>query len=366
VFRAFNVIERGDRGHRLVLLAQGVLFLGLVLGLTGCQNEAPPDANWWTDADVQAAKSELDAVRDVISTRGFIEGAVEGLGDSATIIASDLASANGDSMVKVRRLLGFGLLPADLGRRDSLLFGVTVDSLTTDSIPGDSFCYVMAIDSSLNGLNVTQFDAYWVVHYKPDTLIDTTASPPETTINYSMKNIDTVALSTPTELQKEAPTYAKRYVYLRKQGATYDFRRMSGFSMYLPTTSDAPSISYVALSYQGVTDTFRLNAQANHRGVYNLRDRDSLYRVRKGESLQVFVKTGTPSKAGDLYYYLARAGGSRFYMARGDAMTAPRAIAFSEAGLKHLFVEVIPQSNLLYPGSKFTAAIWSLPVEVTE
>ena len=365
--RAFSVVQRAFRSARSdpgsIFRVLGALAL---LFVVGCQNEAPPDMNWWTDKDVTAAKTELDAVRDLISTRYFIESSVQDLTDTTSIITRDLSSPNGDSMIKVRHLLGFGLTAVDLARRDSLLFGVTVDSLTTDSIPGDSFCYVTAIDSSLTGFCAMRFDQYWIVRYKPDTTIDTTVAPPETTINYSMLRVDTLTLGAPTELQKEAPSYAKRYVYLRKHGASYEFRRMSGFSLYLPTTSDAPTISYVALAYQGVTDTFLLNAQANHRGIYNLRDRDSLYRVRRGESLQVFVKTGTPSKAGDLYYYVVRIDANRYYLGRGDAMTAPRAIAFPDVGTKHLVVEVIPQSNLLYPASKFTAAIWSLPVQVTE
>jgi hypothetical protein len=344
---------------RLLLLAGALLGLAV---LSGCTDKAPPAWPWWTSADSTAAKAELAEWRDSTNTRLFVEGASEPLLDSAGIIARDSTSPTGDSLIKIRRLTGFGLAPGSLIRWDSLLFGVTVDSLMPE-VTGDTFCHVTTKDSSATDFCILSLDEYWVVKYRPDTTVDTTAAPPETTITW---RANTGALiSGPTEFQKNVPSMAKRYLHLRKTGPDYELRRLSGYGLYLPTTSDAPVVRYLILNYQGSTDTFRLGAQMDHvHGIYNLRDKDSLYEVRTGESLSVQVVTDAPSLAGDQYYFLARVDGRRSYLARGTGMTGFRRVAFTTTGVRHLTVEVIPQSNLLYPDESFTATIWSLPVRV--
>jgi hypothetical protein len=331
--------------------------LGLLLML-GCHDNTPPPWPWWTKQDQDSVAKELTAWRDSISTRFFIENGIQGLADSTTIISRDSVSATRDTLaIKVRRLLGFGLKADDATRHDSLMFGVTVDSLTTDTICGDTFCHVIAIDSSATGFCMTSYNEYWLLRYKPDTSV----VGPETTITYKLISQQLVAAD--TQAQKPAPWKATRYLYLRKDGADYSLTRMSGFSLYAPNTTNAPALRYIALTYQGMTDTFLLSARANRKGIYNLRHKDSLYTVQTGEPLTVLVKTDKPKLKGDMFYFIARIDTLRTILGK-DTLGATRNVSFSSPGIKHLVIEVIPQSNIFYPASDFTATIWSLPILV--
>lgn len=342
-------------------------LLGVLL--VACHDKTPPPWPWWTEKDRSSAAAELDRWRDTISTRQFIEGGVEPLVDSLPVILSrDSSSATGDSLIRIRRLLGFGLALADAARRDSMLFGVTVDSLPSDTFPTDTFCYVIAWDSAMNRFSTTQFDEYWVIKYHAIANVDTTVTPPETTWTYKLDSLappPRLVTGETKEEQKDVPMKVRRYVYLRKIAGAYQFRRMSGYAVYIPTTSDAPSISFISLRYQGKVDTFRLNAQLSQKGIYNLRDRDSLYSVKAGESVQVRVQTSKPGLRNDQYYYILRIGGTRTAVVR-DSLPATLTAVFPQPGIRHLVVEVIPQSNLFYPASDFRATVWSLPVLVKE
>ncbi|MEO0108603.1 MAG: hypothetical protein ABIK62_05465 [candidate division WOR-3 bacterium] len=348
-------------GPRL-LLAVSVLALLFVFG---CHDTTPPPWPWWTKADSTAVLSELAAGRDSTETRLFIEGRVQPLIDSSAITARDSTSPTGDSLIKITRLAGFGIHTGSLVHSDSLLFGVTVDSLSPE-VTGDTFCQVIVRDSSANDFCVLSYDEYWVIKYRQVITIDTTVTPPETTVTYRLDSLapPPYAVRGAAQSQKEVSSMAKRYVYLRKSGSSYALRRMSGYGLYLPTSTSAPVVRYMVLSRLGILDTFKLSAQADHRhGIYNLRDRDSLYTVKAGESLGVFIRTDAP-KSGDKFYYLARIDTTRVLFNRGDSMLGMRRVVFREPGIKHLVVEVVPQSNLLYPNSEFSAAIWSLPIRV--
>ena len=91
---------------------------------------------------------------------------------------------------------------------------------------------------------------------------------------------------------------------MRKENTqpVYHLRRLSGSSLYLPSTTDAPNIRLISLTYQGFTDTFRLGATSNNHGINNLYDRDSAYRVRKGEPFNLRVQAAeVPKLKGDSY-----------------------------------------------------------------
>ena len=49
-----------------------------------------------------------------------------------------------------------------------------------------------------------------------------------------------------------------------------------------------------------------------------------------------------------------------------DTIAVSRALTFANAGLQHLLVEAVPQSNLFYPGNDFAITVWSLPIRVEE
>ncbi len=349
--------------------ALALALLGVLLVL-GCQSKAPPPWPWWTDQDRTEVNNELTAWRDSISTRMFLEGAVDSLLDSTTVISRDSVSTTGDSLVKIVRLLGFGTRADGAARRDSLLFGVTVDSLYSDTSWSDTFCHVVAIDSTNAGFATLQCDRYWVVKYRPDTTVDTTAHPPLTTVTWRLDSLAPAPVlhrDTVREFEKGMTWLVNRYLYLRKENTKplYHLRRMSGFSLYLPNTTDAPSLRFLALTYQGKTDTFRLNATADHHGVYNLYDPDSAYTVRKGEVVNLQASADKPTLKGDKYYFIARIEGQRVLLG-ADTLGASKPITFTTSGLHHLLVEVVPQSNLFYPGRDFAFTVWSLPIQVKD
>ena len=358
-----NRVSGSQRDMRCYGLV-GLLPVLVLLVLAACHDSTPGAWPWWTDKDRAAVTSELNTWRDSTTTRFFVEGGVEALTDSVGLIARDSTSPTGDSMIKVRRLSGFGLMPADMTTRDSLLFGVTDDSVTNDTAFGDTFCQVTAIDSAASSYGLTSIRDYWVVKYHPES----TVTPAETTVVYKLDSLAPPPrlVAESTQMQKVVPLQTWRYLYLRKHGADYHLRRMTGFSLYLPSTIDAPSLKWLSLGYRGAVDTFKLYAQANHLGIYNLLDCDSLYTVKRGESLALFISNDAPTLAGDQYYFLARINGRRILLDKGTVMGATRNVAFDQVGLNHLVLEVIPQSNLLYPGRDFAVAIWSLPIRVTE
>jgi hypothetical protein len=348
-------------------LALAVLGVLLVLG---CQSKAPPPWPWWTDEDRTEVNNELTAWRDSISTRMFLEATVETLNDSTTIIARDSISPTGAELVKIVRLLGFGTRADGAARRDSLSFGVTVDSLYTDTSWSDTFCHVIAVDSTYTGFGTLRCDRYWVIKYRPDTTVDTTALPWDTTVTWRLDGgarAPVLHQDSTFEFEKGMTWLVNRYLYLRKENTKplYHLRRMSGFSLYLPNTTDAPSLRYLALTYQGIADTFKLNADSTLHGVNNLRSPDSAYTVRKGEVVNLMLQTDKPKLKGDKFYYIARLENQRVLLGT-DTLTVSKPITFANAGLHHLLVEIVPQSNLFYPGSEFAVTIWSLPIRVKD
>lgn len=360
------------RNHRLHRFPRFVPVLGLailgVLLVPGCHRKT--SSVWPTDRDRTEVSDELTVWRDSISTRQFLESEVDSLPDSTTVISRDSVSLTGDSLIKIVRLLGFGVWADGAARRDSLSFGVTVDSLQSDTSPRDTFCRVIARDSTNVGIGVLQCDRYWVIKYRPDTTVDTLAHPPLMAITWRLDSLaprpvlhqDTVA-----EFEKPMTWLVDRYLDLRKENTKplYDLRRMTGYSLYLPNTTDAPNVLFLALTNQGNADTFRLSATANLHGVYNLYEPDSAYTVRKGEPVNLTVQTDKPNLTGDKYYFLARIEGQRVLLGT-DTVSASNPITFNTVGLQHLLVEVVPQSNLLYPRTDFAFTVWSLPVRVTD
>jgi hypothetical protein len=350
------------------LLAAAVLGTLLVVG---CQSKSPPPWPWWTDADRAQVTSELAAWHDSISTRSFLEGAVEAFSDSTTIISRDSTSPTGADLVKIARLTGFGLRSDDTARRDSLWFSVGVDSLNTPTSWSDSGCHVIAVDSSNSGKGILRCDKYWVIRYRPDSIIDTTVSPYDTTITWRLDAqapVPEVHEGQTFEFEKDISWLVKRHLYLRKENTkpVYHLRRLSGSSLYLPSTTDAPSIRLIALTYQGITDTFRLGATSNNHGINNLYDRDSLYSVRRGEPLNLRVQASeSPKLKGDRYWFFARTENQRRWLG-SDTLGVSAALTFANAGLQHLLVEAVPQSNLFYPGNDFAITVWSLPIRVKE
>jgi hypothetical protein len=322
--------------------------------LAGCQSTV--SNVWWTSRDETAVNNVLSAWSDSTSTRQYVEDGVEGLADSAGLLAQDSISTTGDSLIKVKHLTGFGLFEADMTLVDSLHFGVSVDSISDQTFPGDSFCHVIATDSAANSFADLAFDQYYVVTYRPSLKTDSGAS-------YTLDTVRLVKSS--LQLQKDVPLKSARQLFLKKTGSAYDLRRMSGFGVYLPSTTNAPAVRWISLARGGETDTYRLNVEGNYKGIYSLCNVDSLPTVKVGESLGVYVDVDAPAQAGDQYYFIDRADGQRSLLSEGTAMTAPGSVAFSQTGIQQLVIEVIPQSNLLYPASPFTATIWSLPLRVT-
>jgi len=105
--------------------------------------------------------------------------------------------------------------------------------------------------------------------------------------------------------------------------------------------------------------------RADRHGINNLYDPDSFYTVRKGEVVNLMVQTDKPTLKGDKFYYIARIENQRVLLG-ADTVLAAKPITFASAGIHHLLVEVVPQSNLYYPGRPFAMTVWSLPIRVKD
>jgi hypothetical protein len=355
--------------RKLVILAIGTIVAIL---LSSCGTEAPAPWDWWTQADSNAVNSTLTSWRDSLNGYNFLTGQnnttlVYPLDQNVPIVGSDTMSLTGADLVKIAHLTEFEFSPIDVNHYNDLLFGRKNDTIECK----DTFCFVTYLDSTINCLGVLRYDSLWTVKFYPDTEI--IVSPPETIITFKVDTIYKTGYST---IQEEENHYAftnMRKLELKKQNGTaiYDLKYMTGFGTYIPTSTEAPTISYVILSKPGKVDTFRYSPRIDGKGIYNLKDKDSLYTLAPNESVNVYVITSTPTDTLSNRNYFFVGLGNPFVTAKSHITAQARRgearIAFSSVGVAHLYVEVIPASAIYYPYSnQWQAAIWAIPIRVKE
>jgi hypothetical protein len=161
-----------------------------------------------------------------------------------------------------------------------------------------------------------------------------------------------------------------RKLELKKDSAAtvYRLKYLTGFGTYVPNTTLAPTISYIVLSKPGRSDTFRYSPRTDRKGLYNLNNKDSLYSLAVNESVTVYILTTTPTDTLTDWNYFFVSCASPFVSQKTNVTVSARTgrgnIAFSQAGLGHIYVEVFPASTLFYPYTEWTSTYWALPVRV--
>ncbi|MEO0081105.1 MAG: hypothetical protein ABIL25_02285 [candidate division WOR-3 bacterium] len=336
-------------------------FLLLVVFVAGCGTEPPPRWPWWTAQDSAAVRLELGRWKDVFSANHAMRGGLEYVWRSR-LSSKDSTSTTGDTLYKFARLLSFSLEPTDSGHADVYQFGVTVDTLALK----DTFCEVTYYDSMAACRAVFGYDSLWVVGFRPDTQISGT--PPETTIIFRPSYTELRGFEQPVIATKGFAWKAMRKLFLARDTMPdtlyYELRKATGFAVYAPSATDAPSISRVIFSRPGRVDTVFYSPRLDGRGLYNLKSLNSLYTVRPGEEVTVSVVTTTPpdTTTEKNRFLLYTAG--KVADITASARNGQGVFSFADTGYHHVYIKVVPLSNLLYPEADYVETVWAIPVRV--
>ncbi|MEO0085847.1 MAG: hypothetical protein ABIK37_04375, partial [candidate division WOR-3 bacterium] len=300
--------------------------------------------------------------RDVLAAWPMLADTLR-LGFSARLGYQDSMSPTGDTLYKFAHVLRAWFEPADSIHVDVFQFGVTADTISMR----DTFCEVACRDSMAACRIHLEYDSMWVVGYRPDTIVDTTRTPPETTITYRASYTELRGFSQPQVVSKTYPWAGLRKLFLRKvTDSSYSLVKLTGFRVATPTAEDAPGITRVVLARPGKQDTLFYAPRKDGRGLYNLRPIDSLYSLRPGEPVVVEVTASTPADT-----IVVK---NRFYLTVSERRTDITASArmglgsasINNPGFEHLYLEVVPTSSLVYPGSVYSSTVWAVPVVIRE
>jgi hypothetical protein len=350
----------------LAIFCIGFIF---AIILSSCGNEAPPAWPWWTSHDSSAVKQELARWRDTINGYHYLQG--QGatpinlpLELNVPLVSTDTISHNGISIMKIAHFLGFNYILGDSTHIDDLLFEVKNDSIQTK----DTFCFVTYSDSTQNCIGVFQYDSIWRIKFQIAS-IDTTITPWDT--SWRVDSITKTGFTTPFEEQDTIQHFTiMRKLELKKDSAAtiYRMKYLTGCGTYVPNSTNAPAISNVVLTKPGKSDTFYYGARQDHKGIYNPKIRDSLYKAVAGVPITVTVNTTTPTDTTtDRNYYFVSCG-SPYVSTKQNITYGPKIgqgiITFTQIGINHLYIEVIPASTLFYPFAQWKSTTWSIPINV--
>ncbi len=349
----------------LAIFCIGFIF---AIILSSCGNEAPPAWPWWTSQDSNAVKQELTRWRDTINGYHYLQGQDATpinlpLEINVALVSADTLSRTGDSVIKIAHFLGSNYVLGDSTHIDDLLFGVKNDSIQTK----DTFCFVTYSDSTQNCIGVFQYDSIWKIKFQIAS-VDTTITPWDT--SWGVSSITKTGFTATQEEQNIFKINIMRKLELHKDSATtiYRMKYLTGFGTYVPNSTSAPAISNVVLTKPGQSDTFYYGARQDHKGIYNPKIRDSLYKAIVGEPITVTVNTTTPTDTiTDRNYYFVSCGSP--YVSTKQNITygakiGQGIITFTQQGINHLNIEVIPASTLFYPFAQWKSTTWSIPIQV--
>jgi len=331
--------------------------------LAGCGTEPPPRWPWWTSEDTAAVDRELAVWRPLFNANRSLAGALE-QGYRPDLLFADSTSATGETLYKFAHVRSVTFVPTDSGHRNVYQFERANDTLAMT----DTFCQVPYYDTMAACQAVFEYDSLWVVGFRPDTQIS--GSPPETTITFKPSYTALRTFDPPATATKTYGWSATRVLFLQRDTMPdttyYHLTRTTGASAFVPTSADAPGISRVILSRPGQIDTFFYSARLDGKGLFNLRSIDSLYTVQKGQEIGVVVATSTPADTGaDKNRFFLGVAGTRTDITVG-ARSGQGTFSFSDTGYQHVFVEVLPMSNIAYPAGEYTGTIWAIPVRVID
>lgn len=358
--RGFNYFR--DRLSHIILLLLGVL-------LTQCGRVSPPQWPWWTSEDSTAVKKALELWLGYLTPSPAWSDTFR-LSLSLGLNYSDSSSRTGDTLYKIAHLIRAWVRPGENCRNDTCLdryqFGVTVDT----TVMNDTFCQVIYRDSFTSSQLYLEFDTLWVVGFRPDTMIDTTKTPPETTIVHRVSYVEKRGFQESQQIFKGFCWSANRWLFLRRDTVPdtcyYSLIKISGGYSLIPNAEESPQISRVILSKPGKVDTIYYSPRSDGKGLTNLKSLDSIYTMRAEEDVSILISTTTPADtiADRNWIFVTISGRST------DITTAARTgsgiVRFSTAdtGYQHIYIEVLPATNIFYPYSNFSGTVWSIPVRV--
>ncbi len=347
-----------------------ILFIGFIFAviLSSCGNKAPAPWPWWTKDDSTAVKQVLAIWRDTLTGYHFLQGQNATtinlpLDVNIPLVSTDTISRTGDSLIKIAHFLGAYNVLGDSNHIDDLLFGVKNDSIQTK----DTFCFVSYYDSTQNCICALQYDSIWNIKFQIAS-IDTTVSPWDT--SWQVNSITKTGFATTQEEQNTYGFNIIRKMQMNKDSAAtiYHMDYITGFGLYVPNSTTAPAISNVILSIPGRSDTFYYGARLDHKGIYNLKTRESLYTATSGSPINITVNTTTPTDTITDRNYFFVSCGSPYVSTKQNITYGTRigygTITFTQAGLSNLNIEVIPASTLFYPFATWKSTTWSIPIQV--
>ncbi len=345
-----------------------LIFLGILL--TQCGRVPPPKWPWWTREDSTAVRQALEQWHGYLDPRRawsdtFRFDLVTGLN------YVDSSSRTGDTIYKIAHLIRAWVEPGENLRSDTFLdiyqFGVTVDTV----VMNDTFCQVIYRDSFNSSRLQLEFDTLWVVGFRPDTIIDTTKSPPETTIVQRVNYVEKRGFPERQYTFKEFCWSANRWLFLRRdtmpETCYYSLVKISGGFSLIPRAEDAPQITRVILSKPGRVDTIYYSPRNDGKGLTNLKSLDSLYTIRSGEDVGILIATSTPSDtiADRNRIFVTVKGRTTDVTTSAKGGSGVVHFADADTGYQHIYIQVLPATNILYPKSDFTGTFWAIPVRVT-
>ncbi len=341
-----------------VVLAGMALLFGV-----GCDQESQ-SWPWWTAGDSAAVAAELGQWREMLNANQVLTGDLT-CGWNSPLTYGDTTSETGDTVYKFAHLLSVRFEPTDSIHENEYLFGVTADSVAMT----DTFCAVTYRDSMGSCLVHFEYDSLWIVGFRPETTVVESLVPPETTIVQRMSYQELRGFDSPQRETKSYGWSAFRKLFLRKDDSAYVLAKTTGFGVYTPTAEDAPSFSSqsgVILSRPGRADTICYTAKPSGRNIYNLVSIDSLYALDVGEEVRLEVTATTPEDSVvDKNRFFVGIEGVKTEITV-NARHGDGTISFTQAGRHHIYIEILPLSNLLYPRTGYAGTIWAIPVQVNE
>jgi hypothetical protein len=357
-----------NRGQFSLFRYRSFIFIAvfcLTVFLFRCGRMPPSPWPWWTAEDSSAVTSCLSSYHNFLDITRALEDTFR-LQFWAGLNYADSSSRTGDTLYKIAHILRAWIEPGERLRKDIYQFGVTVDTVSMI----DTFCQVIYRDSITQCLLHVEFDTLWIVGFRPDTIIDTTKTPPETTIVQKVSYVECRGFDQIQHATKSYAWVANRWLFLRRDTLPdtfyYALEKVSGGYALIPGAEAAPQILRVILSKPGRVDTFFYAPRADGKGLTNLRKWDELYQIRANEELTITITTSTPQDTiADKNRFFITCSGNKTDITAG-ARTGFGLLRFSAAdtGYQHIYIEVLPVTNILYPGSGFTGTIWAIPVRV--
>lgn len=353
-----TTVGRVARIGAFVLAA--VAVPGLLL-LAGCGDTPPADWQWWTSADTAAVKAELVRWQGPLDARLALADTLR-LNTSLPLLFTDSSSATGETLYKFKHVIDAWPAIDSRGHGEGYLFSRTNDT----TVMTDTFCQVNYVDTVMATALNFRYDSLWVVGFRPDTAVDTSKTPPETTVVFRASYTEARGFDSPQTIAKSYDWSARRVLHLDKDSAvtSYVTSRLTGCAMLVPTAQDAPSITWVAFERPGRSDTFFYSARQapDLRGLYNLRPVDSLYVIGQNEALDVTVVTSGDSAAERERFFVG-ANGHKVEITQ-TAKLGRGTISFADTGYQHVYVQAISASGLSYTTSTYKTTYWAIPLRV--